>query len=82
MDAMASRYTYLITICVTVSAVLGATSCAPDTQSKDTRSQGPRLQDSETVELAEADQGIPNLRARAEQGNVEAQLVLGGMYFA
>ncbi len=79
---MASRYTYLITIFVIASAVLGATSCARDTQFKGTRSQGSRLPDPEPVELAEADQGITDLRARAEQGNAEAQLGLGGMYFS
>ena len=72
-----------LTISAIVFAVLSVTSCAPqDTQSTDARSQGPVLQDSELAEPLNADQEIADLRARAEQGNAEAQLALGGMYFA
>ena len=76
---------YLVAVPGIIFVVLVTASCArQDEISEAPLAQQTSLprQDSEPAELVEAGQGTADLRARAEQGDAEAQLTLGGMYFA
>mgnify|MGYP001115840264 CR=1 FL=1 len=76
---------YPVAVSGIIFVVLVTASCArQDEISEAPPAQQTSLprQDSEAAELVEAGQGTADLRARAEQGDAEAQLTLGGMYFA
>ena len=76
---------YLVAVSGIIFVVLVTASCARQDEISEAlpvQHTSPLRQDSEAAELVETGQGTADLRALAEQGDAEAQLRLGGMYFA
>ena len=76
---------YLVAVSGIIFVVLVTASCARQdeiSEAPPAQQTSPLRQNSEAAELVEAGQGFADLRALAEQGDAEAQLRLGGMYFA